>query len=119
MRRLKVRFAAFANERRKADCDRNMSDIQLLPVRIASTGKEARWSNYGATTIRTIFKTEEERPSCFLRRVKTNSTGTLAGLCPHALDPQDTAQRTGKTDNAVVEVHVAKGARRHGQVAEV
>lgn len=45
--------------------------------------------------------------------------GHLCGLLPYAVEADQTADRAGKTDNAVVEVDKAEGGGRNSQIAQV
>lgn len=43
----------------------------------------------------------------------------LCGLLPYAVEADQTADRAGKADDAVVEVDKAEGARGNSQIAEI
>lgn len=43
----------------------------------------------------------------------------LCGLLPYAVEADQTADRAGKTDDAVVEIDKAKGAGWNSQIAEI
>ena len=49
----------------------------------------------------------------------SNSFKSSCGLLPHAVQTDQTAHSTGKTDNTVVQVEEAETAGGHGQVAQV
>ena len=43
----------------------------------------------------------------------------LCGLLPYAVEADQTADRAGKTDDAIVEVDKAESAGRNGQIAQI
>ena len=43
----------------------------------------------------------------------------LCGLLPYAVEADQTADRAGETDDAVVEVDKAKGAGRNSQITKI
>ena len=45
--------------------------------------------------------------------------GHLCGLLPYAVEADQTADRAGKTDDAIVEVYKAEGAGGNSQIAQI
>jgi hypothetical protein len=48
-----------------------------------------------------------------------NLVDRLCGLLPYTVEADQTADRAGKTDDAVVEVDQAKSAGRNSQIAQI